>query len=263
LQYKKLLLNCLILLIAGLSISCKKIPTPGGRNRAVLSKTSSEYHTVSKGDTLFSISRQFDISVDYLQKVNNIKNPNFLHIGQKLYVGKKEIKLDSRGDIKKDNTVLSKNVTKNTKTSKTKKNTSSNNKNINSVKRQTSVKAFMIMPSDGEILYKFGDMRNGIKVEGLQIKTGKDTSVKATASGDIVYVDEEEKNKIMIIDHKNNFYTVYSDLSKVTVKMGDVVKLGEIIGNSQQGKSYYFELKRFQNENNPVAVNPQLYILHK
>ena len=257
-HYKKLLLNIFILLFAGLSISCKRIPAPQGRNRAVLSKTSSEYHTVSKGDTLFSISRKFDISVDYLQKVNNIKNPNFLHIGQKLYVGKKEIKLDSKGYIKKDNTTVSKNVPKNTKTSKTNKNTSSSNKNI-----KNNVKAFMIMPSDGEILYKFGDIRNGIKIEGLQIKTGKDNSVRATASGDIVYVDEEEKNKIMIIDHKNNFYTVYSDLSKVTVKMGDVVKLGEIIGNSENGKSYYFELKRFQNENNPVAVNPQLYILHK
>ncbi|MCK9475299.1 MAG: M23 family metallopeptidase [Candidatus Muirbacterium halophilum] len=256
-HYKKNLIISLVLIASVISISCKRIPAPSGRNRAVVSKTSSEYYTISKGDTLFSISKQFNASIDYLQKVNNIKNPNFLHIGQKIYVGKKEIKLDSSGDIKKDKKIVSNN--KNTKVTKINKDKPNSNVNI----KNYNVKAFIIMPSNGEILYKFNDMKNGIRVEGIEIKNNKDTFVKATASGDIVYVDEDEKNKILIIDHKNNFYTVYSDLKKVTVKMGDIVKGGEVIGSTEQGKSFYFELKRFQNENNPVAVNPDFYILQK
>lgn len=48
-------------------------------------KTSLKTYTVSKGDTLYSISRRFDISVEELKNYNNLKTTT-LSIGQKLYV---------------------------------------------------------------------------------------------------------------------------------------------------------------------------------
>ena len=46
-------------------------------------------YTVQKGDTLYSISRKFNISVDTLKKINNLSN-NLLSIGQNLILTEEE-----------------------------------------------------------------------------------------------------------------------------------------------------------------------------
>lgn len=43
-----------------------------------------EYYTVTKGDTLYSISRRFNIPINKLIEINNLKS-DILSIGQKLY----------------------------------------------------------------------------------------------------------------------------------------------------------------------------------
>ncbi len=54
---------------------------------AVLGKeiTVNDKHTVVKGDTLYSISRKYNISVDELKSLNGLQS-NDLHIGQKIYI---------------------------------------------------------------------------------------------------------------------------------------------------------------------------------
>lgn len=47
------------------------------------------YYTVKKGDTLFEISRRFNISINQLKKLNNLKSSKLM-IGQKLIVGIKK-----------------------------------------------------------------------------------------------------------------------------------------------------------------------------
>lgn len=48
-----------------------------------------EYYTVKKGDSLWSISKKYGITVDELKELNNLST-NILSIGQKLLVGLKE-----------------------------------------------------------------------------------------------------------------------------------------------------------------------------
>ena len=47
-----------------------------------------DYYTVEKGDTLYSISRRFNIPVDDLIRINNLSS-DILNIGQKLYFSEK------------------------------------------------------------------------------------------------------------------------------------------------------------------------------
>ena len=51
------------------------------------SNTQEEYYTVSKGDTLGAIARKFNISLNKLLGLNpDIKNPNLIHVGDKIRV---------------------------------------------------------------------------------------------------------------------------------------------------------------------------------
>ena len=47
--------------------------------------TEGEYYIVNRGDTLYSISRKFNVSVDELRRLNNLNN-NILQIGQRLLI---------------------------------------------------------------------------------------------------------------------------------------------------------------------------------
>ena len=44
-----------------------------------------EYYTIKKGDSLYKIAREFNISVDKIKKLNNLNN-NILNVGQILIV---------------------------------------------------------------------------------------------------------------------------------------------------------------------------------
>ena len=58
-----------------------------GQKVYLSSNTSEEYYTVKKGDTLGGIARQFNISLNKLLGLNpDIKNPNLIHIGDKIRV---------------------------------------------------------------------------------------------------------------------------------------------------------------------------------
>ncbi len=48
-----------------------------------------QYHTVEKGDTLFSISQEYDLEVETLKSANELSSNN-LSIGQKLHIPKKQ-----------------------------------------------------------------------------------------------------------------------------------------------------------------------------
>lgn len=50
-----------------------------------LNKTSQTYHLVQKGDTLFSIAKQYGISVQLLKQLNNL-NSNGIFISQRLRI---------------------------------------------------------------------------------------------------------------------------------------------------------------------------------
>ncbi len=43
-------------------------------------------HTVKKGENLYSIAKKYNKSVEYLMKLNRIKRPEILFIGQKIRI---------------------------------------------------------------------------------------------------------------------------------------------------------------------------------
>ena len=56
------------------------------RVNEILAEEKKEYYTVKKGDTLSSIAKAYHTTVNRLVKLNGIKNPNVITVGQKLRV---------------------------------------------------------------------------------------------------------------------------------------------------------------------------------
>lgn len=55
-------------------------------NQAITTKANTQYYIVKSDDTLSEIAAKYKTTVAALQKLNNIKNPNLIRVGQKLRV---------------------------------------------------------------------------------------------------------------------------------------------------------------------------------
>ena len=99
---------------------------------------------------------------------------------------------------------------------------------------------------------------NGTISEGYNVKekhyavdivVPKDTPVKATADGTVIFAEwTAETGYVIILEHSNELISVYKHNSSLTKQQGDLVKAGEVIamaGNTGEfttGPHVHFEL---------------------
>ncbi|MGH8623119.1 MAG: murein hydrolase activator EnvC family protein, partial [Burkholderiales bacterium] len=108
-------------------------------------------------------------------------------------------------------------------------------------------------PVEGTIIYPFGTTTgpNNTRIprHGIGIKAPVGTAVRAVASGRVslagalgLYLTS------VLIDHGGGYYTVYAYLNDATVRQGDRVIRGQVIGHvggesSDEGPHLHFEIR--------------------
>lgn len=87
---------------------------------------------------------------------------------------------------------------------------------------------------------KFGWRTNPVTNEkqyhkGIDLRAARRTPVHVTADGVVRYVEDKNKGtfgRVIIVSHNFGFETIYGHLRFTDVKVGDVVKKGQVIGRS-------------------------------
>ncbi|MDG5749187.1 M23 family metallopeptidase [Qipengyuania sp. XHP0207] len=94
-------------------------------------------------------------------------------------------------------------------------------------------------PHDGAILAGFARRPDGGGHEGIDIAVSTGDMVRASASGTVVYAQEDSGRfgPLVVLDHGNGWRTRYGHLARTTVTLGEFVKAGERIGIAGQGGS--------------------------
>lgn len=108
-------------------------------------------------------------------------------------------------------------------------------------------------PTKGTIAAHFGQKRSNLSAslpwKGILIRAKAGGPVRAAASGSIVYSDwMRGYGNLLIVDHGNNYLTVYANNESLYKSVGESVKQGETIasvGNSggEDSPGLYFELR--------------------
>lgn len=97
------------------------------------------------------------------------------------------------------------------------------------------------MPTEGEILKDFNDktLQYSKTYNDMRLHTGVDiacktgTPINSMSDGTVTAIEETSVyGKTITIDHSNGIVIKYSALTKITVKAGDVVKMGDELGVS-------------------------------
>lgn len=124
-------------------------------------------------------------------------------------------------------------------------------------------KGLLIIPVTGRIASLFGPYKNR-KYDitnfrsGIDIKADKGEPVRSVFQGKILYSSWfKGYGNMIIIDHGNNYYTIYAHLEETFKSKGDVVETREVIATvgdtgSIEGAKLYFEVRHHGKPENPL-----------
>ena len=106
------------------------------------------------------------------------------------------------------------------------------------------------LPVKGELIAKFGSKRGDAPAwKGLFIRAAEGTEVKSIAPGRVIFADWLRGfGNLIIVDHGDQYMTIYGNNQAVLKHAGDTIKTGDVIasvGNSggNEHSGLYFEMR--------------------
>jgi murein hydrolase activator len=120
-------------------------------------------------------------------------------------------------------------------------------------------------PARGPIVGHFGIESNprfpNVKVpnNGVDIGLPVGTTVKAVAKGRVEYTSDSYASygQIVILNHGDSYYTLYAHLSDISVRVGQEVSAGQIIGRSGETGSLKGPILHFEVRKGGTALDPE------
>lgn len=220
-------------------------------------------YRVQRGDTLYSVSRKYNISPQDLADLNDMSPDGTLRTGQKLVLPVD----DSTNNITTQPEVsitqprvnppikTQPRVTRTDVANGSPRRTASNATQCPNPADETLQ---FVVPAEGELIGGFSE--TGTQ-KGIEIASDFGTPVVASAAGEVAYSGTGLRGygKLILIKHNSTYITAYAHNSKLLVKQGQTVEQGEQIaemGNTDTNRvELYFELRRCGK-----AVDPSKYL---
>ena len=205
------------------------VTVPDVPQRGVRSQT---VHTVAPGETLWRISKRYGTSVDAIMAANGIKDVHSVPTGARLVVPiTGSVASPRRGQA---GTYASRDP-----------------------RGRTGTPEFA-WPVRGEIMSGFGK-RRGDDHDGIDIRAGRGTIVRAAESGRVIHADASLAGygKMVVIKHAGKLSSVYAHNRVLLVEVGQFVEKGEPIaevgatGNATT-PHLHFEIRSDGSPRNPL-----------
>jgi murein DD-endopeptidase MepM/ murein hydrolase activator NlpD len=115
-------------------------------------------------------------------------------------------------------------------------------------------------PVRGKITRKFGRQPHpdvpSVKIEnsGIDIDAGANETIEAIFAGEVISRREIPGLRTVIMIRHGGYYTVYSNVDHVQIKLGDRVQAGDQLGlTSKEGDALHFELWKGKTPLNPAS----------
>jgi len=251
------------------------------------------YVTVLPGDTVYAISRRFNVAVADIIALNALQPPHTLYVGQDLRLPSRRYHTVAPGEslsaisaryrlpaqdliaandlvvpytlfvgqrlaipgFEADGSVAAQSVEQNAAVAAVAVPTE--------VAMPSRGSLQFVWPVEGTVLSTFGAKNDGLHNDGINIAAPAGTPVWAAEQGVVAYVGNELRGfgNLILIKHADGWVSVYAHNSEVRVARGQEVARGQVIGTvgSTGGVSSpqsHFELRR-----DGRAVDPMSYLV--
>lgn len=202
-------------------------------------------HTVVRGDTVYNISKRYNIAQDNLRAWNNLAD-NTISVGQVLRV-------------KPSGYVAPSTVTVTSPTAPvvvTKPDTPAATPTVSTGATRTVSGITWQRPTVGNIVANFGGSNKGVDIAGTPGQP-----VVAAADGKVVYAGSGLRGygNLVIIQHNSTFLSAYGHNQSLLVNEGQTVKRGQTIAKMGSTDANRTQL-HFEVRQNGKPVNPATYV---
>lgn len=181
------------------------------------------HHRVETGQTLWKISRLYDVDIDDILRINHLPEDAAIAAGQVLLVPNRTRPQNFAVKSGADD---------------------------------------FIWPLKGRVITGFGLNYRNLINKGINIQASMGEDILATRNGRVVFYADHFGNfgKTIIIDHGDGLRSIYSRVLQVLVRPGDNVQKGALIGRvgtSARDKNIYLH---FEIRKGALAQNPLFYL---
>lgn len=227
-----------------------------------LPRTSEVVHIVRPGETAFSIADSYGISVQVLANWNSLTPPEYpVRLNQRLLVPQVTFETDSDAEATAsaetalDSAAAGQDpaaVREAPATADAEPAATASTEPVPGIGEVQTERDF-IMPVQGEIILGYSGQPGGN--EGINIFAPEGTPVAASGDGTVAIVSPRTNGTtIVLIRHKEDFHTVYTNLKDVDVEKDQRVVQGQIIGSVAGGDNEFlhFEIRIGTQSTDPV-----------
>ena len=200
-----------------------------------VSASTGAYHVVQRGETLWKISKIYNVPVAAIKQTNHIAGSS-IKTGCRLFIpgcapASSRSPMSNSGPVSSASSPYI-----------------GNDRNF-------------IWPVRGRVITRFGEIEDDVTTKGIDIAAVLNQPVAASRSGTVSFVSESVKGygKMVILDHGNAFQTVYAYNAANLVSKGQKVRQGETIAHTgvssrNQMPALHFEIRKSHQPLNPEQL---------
>ena len=211
-------------------------------------------HYIKEGETIWALAKKYDVPVENLLAINDIKEPTKLTVGTRIYIPRtEESAIASAKASGKTPATTQKNTSINVALSQANKDKKGQTK--------ASDKKFkdLCWPVEGTtITSRFGE-RWGKKHSGIDMGSPMGTPVRAAAAGEVILsaFNSSGYGNVILLMHDNGYFTLYAHNKRNLVKEGERVKRCQQIAElgstgRSTGPHLHFEVREGETAKNPL-----------
>jgi murein DD-endopeptidase MepM/ murein hydrolase activator NlpD len=117
-------------------------------------------------------------------------------------------------------------------------------------------------PVRGKVITGFGPKASGGQNDGINVSVPEGTPIKAAEDGVVAYAGNELKGygNLVLVRHLNGFVTAYAHASELSVKKGETIKRGQVIGKAGATGNVTSPQLHFEVRKGATPVDPTQYL---
>ncbi|RTZ90164.1 MAG: hypothetical protein DSY91_06735 [Deltaproteobacteria bacterium] len=187
-------------------------------------------HIVSRGETLWRISKRYNVNLHDLIAVNHIQDPSHVIAGTRLIIPSSHYK------------------------------SKASSASFSPTQKASISKEGFIWPVHGKVTTFYGRTKSKVS-KGIDIQAPLGAPVKATQSGKVIFSGVYGPfGNTVIIQHPHGFSSVYAHNKKNLVKVGQWVRQGQSIATVGSSGHASFPSLHFEIRKKSKAVDPLIYL---
>lgn len=213
-------------------------------------------HKVERGETAYSISRLYHVSVRALAEWNGLGPDLSVREGQYLLIPVAADTGPARPETTTPPGTLSPVPTPPSAAEPLPKNetTATTPPPSPDLAAQKTVESQLGFPVSGKIIRGFQKKKN----DGIDISADAGSPVKAAEAGTVAAITRDtDQVPILVLRHNDNLLTVYANIDNLKIKKGDSVKRGQTIGTVLAGTPAFLHFEVIKGD---TAVDPVPYL---